>query len=569
MFYRTQIKAVTDTAVIDMDGKPLQFIGWLPVKAGDWVFTDGRYIFGNVPPKGSPAVFADDEPSGIPVLGDESFLSEKETTLRGYFDKNKKFKSYAVAWDDWIVNSEKNFAHGVEAFENGKIIDADISDDGTELIVTGGFSRTNNVVKSSFIMFDCDSRLWDNEMWHTRPQAYPQDLGSDIFPDDDSPTRFYEVRNSGTHSEDINLDDYAEDVEEHALLAAEKIMEKSYTREEGSYYVTVESLADDAYSPPNAPVIVQTTAQIISCYPDEENDSGVGGIVFAATYGYCFPHIEPRFTRYRNVKIDEWKCIPFGFSAFYKITDDDPEPISYRYYGGASFYSAFIDENDGVFVSQVFGAPNGYVANVVQYRYDDLSFELAELDTFEGNLFPVGDGFYSMNKFGQLTFYNSEQEIIAEEIPVHENFLHVELAHAEYDPHYVILLFNNKPHVNCKLYTSDGEVQDKILYLDNLAWTYVQRDNAGNIVSILEEVNETAETKIPIIDGYYIRNADDSLEPLQFTPLFYQFKDGSYLYGVRGGELIFQDKDGKETSIGNGIRNFRLKELKKISKAKR
>lgn len=63
LFYRTQIKSVTDYGAVDMAGKKLQFMGYLPVKAGDWVFTDGRFIFGNVPPRGSPATFGED-PSG-------------------------------------------------------------------------------------------------------------------------------------------------------------------------------------------------------------------------------------------------------------------------------------------------------------------------------------------------------------------------------------------------------------------------------------------------------------------------------------------------------------------------
>ena len=116
MFYRTQIKSVTGSVVVDKDGKNLQFMGYLPVKAGDWVFTDGKFIFGNVPPRGSPAVFAEVQ-SGIPVLADD---------LRGYFAKNGSFRNYAVAQDDWIVNSEKNFNHGSNETDNGKIIDAEV-----------------------------------------------------------------------------------------------------------------------------------------------------------------------------------------------------------------------------------------------------------------------------------------------------------------------------------------------------------------------------------------------------------------------------------------------------------
>lgn len=74
MFYRTQIKSVTTYGAIDMAGRPLSFIGYLPVKAGDWVYTDGTVIFGNVPPKGSAVTFSE-VPSGVPVLGNEELAA--------------------------------------------------------------------------------------------------------------------------------------------------------------------------------------------------------------------------------------------------------------------------------------------------------------------------------------------------------------------------------------------------------------------------------------------------------------------------------------------------------------
>ncbi len=121
MFYATQIKSVTNDGVVDIQGKSLKFIGYLRVKAGDTVFTDGKFIFGNVPPKGTPAIF--DEPSGIPVLGDD---------LQGYFNRNGKYRKYKVAQDDWITNSDKKFAHNKEEVDGEKVIDAIITDDGDE-----------------------------------------------------------------------------------------------------------------------------------------------------------------------------------------------------------------------------------------------------------------------------------------------------------------------------------------------------------------------------------------------------------------------------------------------------
>lgn len=97
MFYRTQIKSVTTYGAIDMSGKSLSFIGYLPVKAGDWVYTNGKVIFGNVPSKGSPVVF-DEELSGVPVL-DSGELNTPPTfpvTFKVGFTETDNYKACSV-----------------------------------------------------------------------------------------------------------------------------------------------------------------------------------------------------------------------------------------------------------------------------------------------------------------------------------------------------------------------------------------------------------------------------------------------------------------------------------------
>ena len=151
MFYTTQIRTVTSSGAVDMAGKSLIFIGYLPVKAGDWVYTDGRVIFGNVPPKGSAVTFSD-EPSGLPVLGNEE--------LRGYFTKNGTFKKYSIAQDDWITNSDKKFSHGAEFINEVKVIDASFSERGEKLIATDGFYRDSRTLETNFFICYFDYRTW-------------------------------------------------------------------------------------------------------------------------------------------------------------------------------------------------------------------------------------------------------------------------------------------------------------------------------------------------------------------------------------------------------------------------
>ncbi|MBQ4495118.1 MAG: hypothetical protein II968_05055 [Selenomonadaceae bacterium] len=115
MFYQTQVKSIIQGGVIDVHGKQLSLIGNKLVKKGDFVWTDGNVVFGHTPIRGGGVLHA--EQSGIPVLANN---------LRGYFNLNGDFKSYNIVGDAWIVNDKKFYAHDVD---DAEIIDADFADD--------------------------------------------------------------------------------------------------------------------------------------------------------------------------------------------------------------------------------------------------------------------------------------------------------------------------------------------------------------------------------------------------------------------------------------------------------
>lgn len=117
MFYATKIREVGNGKAVDEQGKVLSFIGYLPVEVGDIVFTDGTVIFGNAKVKGTPATFSQ-ENSGIPVLADQNF--------RGYFTKDGAYKKYSVAGTNWLVNAKRSYAHDLG---EGIILDAEIARD--------------------------------------------------------------------------------------------------------------------------------------------------------------------------------------------------------------------------------------------------------------------------------------------------------------------------------------------------------------------------------------------------------------------------------------------------------
>lgn len=141
MFYATQIKSIDTGGVIDTQGKRLTFIGYLPVKVGDTVYTDGNVIFGNAPPKGSTQIF--DVPKGIPVLGNSS-------EFRGYIKSSGNYKPYRIEGNEWIVNGKKTYYH-----DNGEenIIDAEIAldDEGEEI---GFYTVEKKIIGANNIVYN-------------------------------------------------------------------------------------------------------------------------------------------------------------------------------------------------------------------------------------------------------------------------------------------------------------------------------------------------------------------------------------------------------------------------------
>lgn len=390
--------------------------------------------------------------------------------------------------------------------------------------------------------------------------------------------------------------------EQLSLLLSTRLTCRKELKMLAGYY----ALADEIKIPrilrslPEEPFIAYTSAQVLTA-----NTNNVGefdGVIFVSTYGYCFPKIQPRFMLYwdsateyitikdsngnfkevvlnffdragieykRGWRIFERKCVPFGFSAFYRI--GDLTPVAFRDFGGINSDLLIIDEAFTSFYLQagVGGiAPSGSIATVGKSRHVELLSGLIPKKIDDNFFLPVGTGFYKMDKFGRLSFYNSDKMKIADNVPVHKDFCHIEVKHGEYKFRYVPFYFNDKPYLRCSIYTSDGQVKEKAMIIspENNSGNY--RDEQGNpIETILTEQGDPKKTLAPI-DGYYIKTANGTFKPLQFTPLFYQFKNGSYLYGIRGGKLYFKHSDGTTEIVGNGVKNFRLNKLKNISKAK-
>ncbi len=301
MFYATEIKEVSGEHAVDTRGTLLRFIGYLPVQAGDKIFTDGKFIFGNAKVKGYSVV--DDENIAIPVLAAESNQTNEE--MRGYFTNDGRYKNFTINQDDWIINSKNIFKHGNAEIDGQKIIEIEFSEDGDLWTVTDGEYR------------DCKTITFDNHMYtidRTKDVNEPDDddheienyedlsdlgllytyctylrvnshIGAEITlgASNDSinnPVTIYKGEEEITK---INLVFYANTAKEKSLENRDKIMAKStnpYT-----------SGAVNFIKQPNPPesFVASTCARVLSFRINKKGDWDA--IIMASAYGYCFPYL--------------------------------------------------------------------------------------------------------------------------------------------------------------------------------------------------------------------------------------------------------------------------------------
>lgn len=586
MFYTTTIKSVGNTGVIDAQGRRLNFIGYLPVKEGDTVYTDGRFIFGNAPPKGSPAIF--DEPSGIPVLGDEYSLSDSDPKdeLRGYFTTNGKYKKYRIAGDDWITNDKKTYAHdgSFEDVDDENIIDAEVID-GDDFIIKKGVYKKGEKYSLNYSMLPIIDKcvFYFNPPYSavTRYGKLTSPIGSENFQNEQIPVKV--LKNNSKETE-IDLEIFAKDIEERALLCAEAIMKKSYVSPDNTPSYFPEFLIQQEISP----TIVYTTAHVQTINVTEsEHESGT---VFAVSYGYCSPEIEPRIiikapSNGVTRRLGERKLVLFGCSCLYKFSTEhieNFEVINFHDFGGLdtdilSYGARATEINMKLDINSFWDGHynrNVRVSSLPEVVHLELKSRLMEIDRRNEVFLPVGNGFYQMDKFGRLTFFDSKKTKVAENIPVNDNFFYFEFGAGKFmTEFYCPLVFNKPSMIDYKIYTPDGNVEEKTLLLVDSSILHGRINSApympdGIHHNYNNDITYYDEAISPPVDGYYVEQDNGSLEPLNFTPLFHQFKNGYCLCGVRGGKLYLVTKDGIEI-VGDGVKNFRLRELKKISKAKK
>lgn len=624
MFYATTIKSVGGGGVVDAQGRRLTFLGYLPVKAGDTVYTDGRYIFGNAPPKGSPAVF--DTSSGIPVLGDEYSLStsDPKEELRGYVNKSGKYKRFRIAGDEWTTNAKKTYAHdgSIDGVDDANVIDAEIAldengaEDGVytveKIVKERGeadddnfyivYSTDNTKIESASTLRKQLAKTYTNNRIDSSPMQISWS-NADYSRCDDEVRKECAliIRNDDTEKQTVNLSELLKDfetsvradidfirisnhaVEDHTKSRA--ILHNFKMNADGTWValIEIEIFAERGFYAIKTELEekrnIRNAQKAINrrCSPEE---------IYSETLDVArqlgIQEISRDFVEWLqedNYRITEI----FGWldTKTYSIKD---ESDSLYYCTSVYNISLLKIVSDGTVAEIIFTIRRHtplYMIEVV-YEYVD---NFVEPSSSTSNVFPANDQSYMPKTRGQF-----EIDVMQ---PIMWDQIELTIAHGGYDGDDGYYLINNYTYDSRNLENApdyDNPVEE---IADDFSFP-VQDEYTATIESWQDETPAQDETFKPVywklggiydkdskrvVDGTDESFSGDEETAHQWNMSLATLKSGDYLFGIRDdqdrdidGKLFrINGSDGKvaETLAEHGFKNFRLRELKKISKAKK
>ena len=621
-YYTTEIKSVGAGYAVDVQGKNLKFIGNLPCQAGDTVWTDGKVIFGNVTNRGTP-IF-DDVPQGIPVVADVI----KDTAASGYFNLNGTFRSKTISAESWITNDKNKCERGKDIFDEDKVIDAEISNDGALYLVTEGFytkrtdkSYTNRLsrmyhhyIRGAIVAYSSIARIdhYDGETVRlgtgaSLNKADIEDIPVEIFKGSEKVT-------------EISLKTFADLAADKSLKARDKIMELS---EDISGAVNFFNLD----TPPDSFVAV-SFARVLAFKIDRQGNWDA--IIHATAFGYCFPYLSldssvlyHTFNEYYgastsyssdlatccdNLEYDIFQsgCYPFlNVTKYPSYTSGSYEQyieakisyyiprVRFKHYewyvvqfGAAMEFHVHNGKIVTTIVEHSFGGNEVEIINswneermtrtntdsepdiysVLDYHKD--FFQIEDDFTERDWKFPIADGFYLRG-----TGYNPKKIVDGSET-----------LNLDVPPFYRGELAINTPPFSCSVArdTIAVSLDQQGIYLNELLNAYIYMPN-GNFSHYrngeLQENNWTTPTtfgtlQLGNVDEIFHKTAEktkwgDSTQGFyRLSPSFTDLRGNKYLFGNHGGELYLKDADGWQ-QVGRGLKNFRLRKMTNVNKARR
>lgn len=688
-YYPTQIESVGNGTATDVQGKKLRFVGNLPCKAGDTVWTDSKVIFGNSTPK--PAPLLDDMRAGIPVVADK--IKDDEEKKSGYLLPNGNFRKRKLAADEWIVNDEKNYEHGDE--EN--IIDAEIDDNGDIWTVKDGFYRYKSVpivhnhlyTQGFYAPKDADLEKRAEESDTTfqicsKTTPYFGELFNFDFvsfadiPAEDTDIIFYK---NGAEQFKVNLKQFADLVEELALEAGSRIMEKS-DKEEGAVNWTMQP------APPDSDIAL-SYASVASLTIDKEGN--YDAIISAGAMGLCYPYLTfngslfdrafpndedktfsetlieclgtiddilfedkslplvPDFSKYQPFagaeKDDDGNYTPeyknylagkANYYAPYYRTADSDEDLSFinsfeavlfespdlhykvNFEQFAEFEGDEKDENDEytpefkqyildkaeyyipkvrfkyyywfpiVFSAcELLKVHNGEVTGTIyEYKgggnvvyspgdwdetgdkdgagdpyndfvYNDDDFSPQEIE------FPIGDFKYHCEDFFVKEIFDGENNItVPEELyKTLADSLKCYSAYGKFEGYYYSFIDSTAVSIAAQYDFSADNLIGRQIFKPALTYDFSDLDDSIYYPN-------PRKINYPCMSGWF-KNPNEDNDDVNISYSFVQFKKNKFALGLRGGDLYTFKADGDYSKVAEGLKNFRLRELKNIAKARK
>ena len=643
MYYQTKLKSVGNGGAIDVQGKRLSFISNLPVQAGDTVWTDGKVIFGHVSIQDTPLIPIAAN-SGIPVLD--------EDTLCGYIKMNGNYKEYDIEQDDWIVNTDKTYKHGIEEYNGVKVIDAEINDDdGNEDLytVTEGFYFKNQ------------AKIYKNPL-HTGKYTYTSEyppgsavvgkmppfnvLGKFIPHDgeeltlgagvtDTDITISYEGEKVTVVSENekndsvifykneqpfkvANLKPYAELAAQKAIEIKNKIMEKSNKNENAINYMKLPEPPKD--------FVASLYARISALNIKKNGDWDA--IISTSAYGYCFPYLTydvsifpasfPNFedkvfsealeecmrnfdiivfteNSYPELNIEKYpdfvgtkKDENGNWTAAYKqYVLDKVEyylPLAkfkYYYWYPQMFCSFLILKvHNGEIedtIQSAIGGGSAISANTISWneRITTTNASYAFIIKSEQNKkkynFPIDDQYYFMADGLKIEeIYRSEKN--EKIVNVSEN-TNLELHDNYYEANFILPLQTYTTVDNIAQSLADNlnhslaAIWGRSIHKIRLHYKFISPVNEEEIYDKYPKKGEYS-----YLNAWFQKGDDEDTDlnhALNFNHCFCELRGGAYLIGIHGGKLLKVDSNGNIEIIADKLKNFRLRKLKNMAKAKK
>lgn len=651
-FFQTQLRQVFDGLGIDTSGRRLIFVGSLPVEAGDYVWTDGTVIFGNVSKKTLSPMIA--EKAGIPVHGGvgEWFLEDDPEQFRvGYCKSSGTFKDYNIVRGDWIVNDGENIRAGDETFEEQKVLDAELGEEGELFLVTDGRYRENQVRRytnnlylrryrcpatlgdafSEFSVGTSDGRptfacLVYTYAYNGSTVAFGLDPAQELPPELCNADRDIKFFRNGEQIGSFNLKSFADAAAELAWTIEPKIMANTST-DTAAINLTQQPAPPEAF-------IAMKYARVISMHVSKNGDWDA--IISASAYGYCFPYLSLKasifFASFPN---DEYKTFSDELERCMNIFD---EVVEEGWYDTLTFelYPPFTgdkkDDNGDwteeykayVLQKAAFSVPrarftykvwypilfnsfivtrvhNGEIVEVIQSNAGGgLTVELRELEWDEKHLepesvftdfvaesapplkkewtFPLDDEFYFRADGIRIKsiFARDGDEKILDIAPATAQTLHG--VYYFYETSFIFPTRFVYPK------TADSSNTDSRAQhfasamstpLNSVFNRYILRPMPMYHIALADYTEDEAggyfkDYSNVYLDAWYRWGPDHFplSESLGLQHVFVKLRGGACLLGIHGGNLIKINADGTVDVILHDLKNFRLHEMRKITRAK-